>query len=391
MFPRLVRLDDKGRTWIKKSKAAGPSPHVFAFDSASKTGWTLEKSDKPPFMLRLHRFADGKRKTLVTLPTFSPYRPDFIRDAQGQWWSMGYNKDTVTRRVSGPRYPGVVRLSGLDTHFYQPKQRFGSGFSGFLFYGASKRIWLCDGGGWSFWNASEDKFIPGEPWKEFAFAFGPWTLSLVTSRGDLCPLPATGQRQEVSSLRRKKGDSWVPLPDPFGRSELLGNAGMIWKDRMLVRSRDVGILEYDATGDRWAPVHSSPSYDAFFDPTGRRMLVCSENILSYNGDPFKAPFVAGAAGEIAEFRKLLKLMDDRKWRVREQATQEMKKVAQKHAKRLGAALRGRQVSLEVRGRIERILRETGLYKGPPPNLGKGLFERMHLLPELEPVPETCRH
>ncbi len=386
MSPRLVRLDDKGRTWIEKPKAAAPSPDVFAFDSASKTGWTLERFDKPPYMLRLHRFADGKRKTLVTFPTPSPYRPDFIRDEQGQWWWMGYNKATATRRVSGPRYEGVVRLSGVDAHFYPTRRRPNSGFPGYLFYGASKRIWLCDADGWSFWDASTDKFVPGEPWKEFAFAFGPWTLSLVASRGDLRPLPALGQPHNVSSLRRKKGDAWPYLADPFGRGELLGTAGMIWKDRMLVRSRHAGILEYDVTRDRWVLLHSWPRFDAFFDPVGRRMLVCDEYILSYDGDPFGDPLAAAAAKEIAEFRKLLKLMDDRRWLVREQATQEMKKVVQKHAQRLRAALRGAQISEEVRARIKWVLRETGLDKDTPPKPGKSLFYQMHPLPELKSVP-----
>lgn len=390
MFPRLARLDDKGQTWIGKSKASGLSPHVFAFDSASKTGWTLERFDKPPYMLHLHRFADGKRKTLVTLPTRSPYRPDFIRDEQGQWWWMGYNKATATRPVSGPRYRGVVRLSGADAHFYPTKRRVNSGFPGYLFYGASKRIWLCDADGWSFWDASADKFVPGEPWKEFAFALGPWTLSLVASRGDVRPLPAFGQRQEVSSLRRKKGDSWVPLADPFGRAELLGTSGMIRKDRMLVRSRDAGILEYDATRDRWVLLHSWAGFDAFFDPAGRRMLVCDEHILSYDGDPFGAPVAAATAKEIAEFRELLKLMDDRRWRVREQATQKMKKVVRRHAERLRAALRGVQISEEVRARIKWVLREAGLDEDLPSRLGKSLFDQMHPLPELKSVPPPRR-
>ena len=384
IFPRLVRLDDKGQAWIEKSKASGLSPHVFAFDSASKTGWTLERFDKLPFMLHLHRFADGKRKTLVTLPTRSGYRPDFIRDAQGQWWWMGYNRATAARSISGPRYRGVVRLSGLDAHFY-PTTRFQSGFPGFLFYGASKRIWLCDGSGWSFWDPSGDKFVPGEPWKEFAFPFGSWTLSLVASRGDLRPLPASGQQQEVSSLRRKKGDSWVPLADPFGRGELLGTTGMIWKDRMLVRSRNAGVLEYDATGDRWVLLHSwGRSYDVFFDPAGRRMMASFDHILSYDGDPFAPP--VAAAKEIAKFRKLLKQMDDRIWRVREQATQEMKKVAPRHAERLRAALRGMQISEEVRARIKWVLRETGLNKDLQPLLGKSLFDQMHPQRELKSVP-----
>ena len=374
---------------VKKARGdvVGPDvgPDVFAYDAASQTGWTLEDSGKPPFALRLHRFVGGKRETLVTLPTESASRPDFIRDAQGRWWWIGYDKTSGTGAHTESLRWGVIRLSGTDTHLY-PTKPFRSGFAGFLFYGASKRIWLCDAGGWSVWDASADRFVPGEPWEEFAFAFGPWTLSLVADRGDLCPLPAVGQRQEVRSLRRKQGGSWAPMANPFGSDELIGAPGMVRGNRMLASTHRTGVLEYDVTNDRWVRLYPESGYDAFFDAAGRRMLVCDTRILAFDGDPFDGPSGnAAAAQEIADFDKLLQRMDDDKWRVREQATAEMEKIARKHVQWLRAALDHPQTSLEVQWRIRRILRSTGLDKAPL-QTPKSLFDQMHRRPEVKSVP-----
>lgn len=390
MYGHLAALDPSGRCWVEAPAPAGRPANVIAFEPTTETAWTLDNAGPPPFKLHLRRRTGDAWQTLHTVPTFSPYHPDFILDGQGQWWWMGYDpKVAATRPASGPIYPGVLRLAGDKAHFY-PTRHFTSGFSGYLFHGPSKSIWLCDADGWASWDPKADKFIVGEPWEEFAFAFGPWTLSLV-GQGSQGGLPATGQRGNVRTLRRKEGGTWRPLPDPFGQGELDGVPGMVRQDRMLVSSRQLGVLEYDVTRDRWELLHSYSEYDGFFDAAGRRLLACDNNILGFDADPFGDTAVDPAtAREQAEFSELLKLIDSDQWRVRDQATQEMKKRARTHVERLRAALKGQRISLEVRLRIEAVLEETGL-KPDLQQLKRSLFDRMHPPPpERQSVPMPSR-
>lgn len=386
---QVATLDREGRNWSIKS-VEGLPPHIFAFDPNSKTGWSLDSSDQSPRTLRLERVVDGRRETLHESKTFSPYPPALILDAEGQWWWIGYEQAAVAARTTQPAgiiLRGVVRLAGAKEYFYRTKPST-SGDEGQLFYGRSRKIWLHDAAGWSCWDAKSDTFVAGEPWDEFAFQAGPLTLSIVAQRGPHSTLPVSSMQ---AGLRRKEGGKWVPMLDPLGKGEIFGVLGMAWKDRIVVTSRNLGVLEYDAVNDRWALLHSHTGFTAFFDAGGRRILVNDYYVLAYDGDTFGAPALGGDdKKELEEFRDLLARMDNDSWRIRDQATADLLKSARKHESRIRAALKARQVSLEVQARLQRVLEESGLDDKAiidgKPDLGTSLFDRMHPPSEIKTVP-----
>jgi len=386
---QLATLDRDGRNWSLQS-AKGVPPDLFAFDPNSKTGWSLEASGKFPRTLRIERVVDGQRETLHESKTFSPYKPRLILDADGQWWWIGYEQASVAARTTQPSgrvLRGIIRLSGTQEHFYRTKP-LTSGYAGQLFYGRSRKVWLRDGAGWSYWDAKSDKFVAGEPWKEYAFQAGPLTLSMVASRGPHSPLPAS---KLLCGLRRKQGGKWVPMLDPLGKGKIFGVSRMAWKDRILVTSRELGVLEYDAANDRWALLHSNTGLTAFFDAAGRRILAGYTYVLAYDGDPFGEAAPGGDdIRELEEFRDLLARMDNDSWRIRERATADMLKSVHKHASRLRRAISARQVSLEVRVRLQRVLEESGLDEVSKPKLPTSLFDRMHPPSEIKTVPMPPR-
>jgi len=224
--------------------------------------------------------------------------------------------------------PGVIRLSGTREHVYRTEP-FANGYAGLLFHGQSGKIWLNDATGWSYWDARSDRFLAGEPWEDFAIRAGPLMLSMACGRGQA---GAPTARELQSGLRRKEGEKWVAMLDPLGKAEVFGAAAMAWKDRILLTSRQLGVLEYDISNDRWALLHSYGGFTAFFDAAGRRILAGDEYVLAYLGDPFRpAP---GEEADVEEFDNLLARMEDESFRVREQATAEMIRLARKHAVRL---------------------------------------------------------
>jgi len=347
-------LDDKTMRW--KALTPGPdlSDDVFGYHRPSRTGWTLKEATKEekrknklPFRLRQVRLDGDKREVLFVYPTGSPYRPHFVRTENGEWWWVGsISRGCEFRRLTsaGVRtYPATMKDNRPE-----------------VFLSRKGTVWGYDDNGWARFDPKQDKFIHAEPWDEFSFRFGPWTLAMVGGR--------------TRRIYRKENGQWHPLVNPFGPGTLQGTRQMIRKDRMLVSCNNLGVLEYDITNDRWVLLHDNSSFHARFDTQGRRLLVNDSGfILALVGDPFK-PAGKADVKEMARFSELLKLMDSDKWRVRDKASTEMKKIAKTMRRRLEAALKRADLSLEVRSRVKYILRETGSAEKVKM---VSLFEKMH--------------
>lgn len=132
-------------------------------------------------------------------------------------------------------------------------------------------------------------------------------------------------------------------------------------------------MEYDASEDRWTLLHTNPTLSSRFDEHGRRWLVNHRCSLMYDGDPFSPealdPKVATALSEI------LKLMDHKEWRIREEATARLKQLYPEVRDRLEAASKDESFSPEVRWRLKTVLaRPTAL---------RGLL--LHSHPPVKPV------
>ena len=118
-----------------------------------------------------------------------------------------------------------------------------------------------------------------------------------------------------------------------------------------------GALEYSAKADRWVLLHEYGGFRAGYAPTGQRVLVNRYCVLLYDGDPM-APVSREAEKGQAIVDTLLKLLDHDRWRVREDATEKLKKLCPAVADRLVAAAKDPSLSVEVRFRLELILRKN---------------------------------
>ena len=135
-----------------------------------------------------------------------------------------------------------------------------------------------------------------------------------------------------------------------------------------------GVMEYSAKSDRWALLHSYGGFRAGYTATGQRVLVNRYCVLLYDGDPM-APVNREAEGEQAIVDELLKLLDHDRWRIREDATEKLKKLFPVVADRLAAAAKDPSLSVEARIRIEMVLEKNA--SGMLPMIG--LFRSMHPL------------
>ena len=142
---------------------------------------------------------------------------------------------------------------------------------------------------------------------------------------------------------------------------------------MLISGRR-GVLEYSAKADRWVLLHEFGYFRAGYTPTGQRLLVNRYCVLLYDGEPM-APVSREDKKEQAIVDKILKLLDDDRWRVREDATKKLKKLYPAVADRLAAAAKDPSLSMEVRLRLKLILKKNA--SGPLPMVS--LFRSMHPL------------
>jgi hypothetical protein len=292
-----------------------------------------------------------------------------VCDKDGRWWGP-------MRKVGAPDTFFIVRLDKDDkTTLYPCPQGIGGGNMPQVQISPAGNVWAWTEKEDLRYDAATDKFVAAEPWEEFSFKFGPWQLSL-----------AGKVSGNVQGIYRKDDGAWRQLTHPFGKGQALGNPDMIRGDRMLLSVGFMGVLEYDAAADRWALLHENANVRAFFDPTGRRVLLQNTYALIYDGDPM-APIAPADQKEAAVFNELLKLMDNSSWKVREKATEDIKKLYPSMPARFKAAAADPRFSLEVRTRIELILEKMVVEKTEAVPL-ESLFRRMH--PVIRPAATGAR-
>ncbi|MCP4376315.1 MAG: hypothetical protein GY794_09095 [bacterium] len=357
---RFFALDDKTMTWRRINGHVPPAMHN-TFDPTTQTAWWHRRVDGKE-QWQLIKFDGAKRKVLRTVAHIGgACSGASCKDSAGNYWDAGRN---------GNKYYAIRFDPQGKVHTYPSKPGIDGGLRPQIQCSPKGNAWLWNKDGASRYDPKLDKFVIAEPWEDFAFRFGPWRLSMA---GEISS--CSGQK-----IRRFEQGVWKSLSNPFGGGVMWGNRNMIWRDRILLSAQNVGVLEYDAKDDRWAILHESPAFKACFDAKGRRILVNVAGLLMFDGDPLAPSGIAARDDDndnkkdSAVFSKLLKLMDDDSWRVRDTATNKLKKLYPTMRRRLKAAAKRKELPLEVKIRIKMILEESG---DTGPIKMPGLFERMH--------------
>jgi hypothetical protein len=351
---RRYKYDSAKGVWIDQ---AANLARVFwnAYDPETREAWWSTTVDNRQ-VRQLVKLEGNKIHPLRNIP-----EPDFLggftfKDSAGRWWGAG--------RMSNAETFFACRLDANDDMIrkYPCARGIDGGYRPQVQFSPNGRVWIWTEKASLRYDETKDEFIECEPWDDFAFAFGPWQLSMAG------PVSSFGQ-----AVYRKEGETWRPMPEPFGDSSLRGTPGMIRSDRMLI-SGSCGVLEYGVKTDRWALLHEYGGFRAAFTPTGQRVLVNRYCVLLYDGDPME-PANRQAEKEMAGTNELLKLLDNQSWRVREDATQKLKKLYPAVANRLAAAAKDPSLSEEARLRIGEVLQENK--SGALPM--NSLFRSMHPL------------
>ncbi len=322
---------------VWKDRSAGLAP-VFrnTINHATWEAWWSTSVDGRR-VRQLVRLADGKRHPIRNIPDPRILGGFRFKDSAGRWWGAG--------KAGRPEKFFAFRLDADDTIRRYPCARgIDGGYRPQVQLSPNGNVWIWTEKTCLRYDKTNDKFIRDDPWEDFAFEFGPWRLSIAGA------ISSFGQ-----AVYRKENGVWRPMPAPFGEGSLRGNPAMIRGDRMLISGRR-GVHEYNATDDRWVLLHEYGGFRAGFTPTGQRVLVNRHCVLLYDGDPM-APPDRGARKEQKVVDELLKLMDNDRWRIRNDATEKLKKLYPRVADRIAAAAKDKSLSLEVRLRLEKILKE----------------------------------
>lgn len=331
-----VRLSADGTHWNHINPDL--PVRVRSYDPATRTGWTATSSNGKG-ELRLTRFADGKKDVIRTVPYDDFPGLPYFRTASGDWWWVGRNR-------------GILRMTPEGIREYPGRHM--------IFPGPQGNIWCMQHDMSSFrYDAGKDEFVPDrQVLEDFAFDLGKLRLSWVP------PLPTLW-------TKTPRGD-WTEFRTPFSDSVATVYRSPVYKDRLLLSVGGIGVLEYNATLDRWIRL-SDVGYYAGFDPQGRRLLhnFC---ILVYDGDPW----TLAPSPHDDEFAQLLKQMDDNNWNVREEATRLMRENLDRFRWQIFQAADDPSLSEEVRSRLKGLLPEKD--EGTKPNLPPPpLFRTMHPL------------
>ena len=346
-----LKLDEKCQWQITDPQVP---LNIARYDSVSRTGWRWKSGRLDA--IELVEFGAGGKITIrreYISPGQAPCAPKYL-DAQGNWW-VGYGQISSV----------LVRLTpdgGSKT--YDVKD------PGAILSAADGSLWVDTRppGQYLRYDPKKDRWDKGEVRDAFTFQFGLWTLANV---------PGPNQEYDYGTLYRMDEDGWRFFPDPFGRNTTVrGFPRMFWKDRMMVLS-DGDLCEYDVVKDRWAYL-TPGAWRPMFDASGRRIMVVPGAVMVLEGDPFV--ILDRPAVEVDQMSDLLKLMDDDNWRVRTDATAELKRKYKDRPARLMAALGNKNLSPEVSARLNQVLyelRENGGIMGSMPV--ESLFRRMHPL------------
>ncbi len=333
---RRYIFDPARRVWA--DLAAGLAP-VFrnACDPVTRQAWWSTTVDGKR-VWQLVTLEGGKRLPLRSIPEPQILGGFKFKDSAGRWWGAG--------RTSHREEFFAFSLDANDAiHRYPCARGIDGGYRPQVQLSPNGKVWIWTEKTCLRYDQDNDKFFQDDPWEDFAFAFGPWRLSMAG------PISSFGQ-----AVYRKEDGAWRPMPEPFGKGTLWGTPAMIRGDRMLI-SGTRGVMEYSAKDDRWVLLHEYGGFRAGFTPTGQRVLVNRYCVLLYDGDPM-APATRDAQKEQAVVDELLKLMDNDRWRVRDDATQKLKKLYPAVGERVAAAAKDTSLSMEVRIRLQEILREN---------------------------------
>ncbi len=315
---------------------------VKCYDSKTRRAWIITAWEKGE--LQYVQFDEtGRAKVLRRFPFEQYWGMPSFRTKGGDWWGSCH-KDGRS---------GVFRIApNGKVHVYPLKDASGVHVS------PKGTIWMRTDKSEHRYNPKTDKFEDnvGLPWDDFAFRIGRYHLSIIPAGIGCCSLVKQKINGRWENFRIDDKRRYLTYAGPYFRHG----------DRLLVWMSVLGVMEYDGTKDRWIRLQNR-YFHIGFDLKGRRILA-NNIILVYDGDPFESPLAARnktSASEAALFNKLLKLMDDDNWRVREKATTRMKELSCIMCKRILAARDNENLSLEVRLRIKSIFPKNGMSLLPP--------------------------
>jgi hypothetical protein len=351
-----VRLDGDGLSWSVIDP--GIPQWATCYDEAKHTAWICaphncvpSKWDAKGQLQFIHQ--DGhKREILRTVPYEHCSGLPEVQSPDGDWW---------WRTGSGfwANAGHVVRLTSTGVREYPLKPPYVSECDR-MAISPKGNVWavLDTAGSYFRYDPKIDAFVKDEPWEDFAFTLGRLTLSYVMPH----------QPFDHPELYRKMDDVWAPFHTPFSNDRVTVSVNAVFRDRLLMTA-GVSVMEYDSTSGRWARL-TDTWHQAGFDSTGRRILT-NFCVLAYDGDPCAA-FEPDANDEPV-FSRLLKQLDDERWKVRQEATRLMAKDIGKFRDRIICAADDPSLSLEVRTRLRSMLPNDGTFPPAPPPLFRTMY------------------
>ncbi len=244
---------DAKRAW--QEQPAGPGNGMAAWAPDSGTGWML-RADQMPYFFDLVRM-DGPDKQVLFTHKTCRRSLDWL-SVNGEWWWVDDQWEFSSDDKSVQRGErSVYRFKDSRLTKYPSKMFDTGGERGLLCLSPKGRVWLRDGAGWSVYDARVDHFVSADagPWDEFAFRFGPWTLSRIGRHVDRVGSPwSSFEGQNI--IYQKTPEGWTRF-DPLKRGVVSGSPAMVRGDRMLVAYENVGVVEYAADRAGFVKLHDS--------------------------------------------------------------------------------------------------------------------------------------
>jgi hypothetical protein len=334
-----LQLDADGKTWSIRD----PQIPLWAacYDPVKHTAWS-----SPPWRmaapkeLQLIR-QDGTRLEVVRRVPFDQIGgvPQ-AQSADGDYWLAVESKSDKSKRE-------VVRITASGTRRYAYDLQ-----STWLRRSPNGEILVVESVGDVVrrYDAKADAFVKDDLLELFAVTVGGRKFAI---------------KPGSAVLYAKSADGWHQFLSPFSRYPVNAYEGAFHGDCVLMQIDGIGVMEYNAKLDIWIRlVDCGGLCFATYDSRGRR-IIFGNCVLAYEGDPWAS--VADDNEDQATFDRLLKQMDDRSYKVREEAAKAMAAAMGKFGKRMSAASNDLSLSAEVRARLKSILQK------PPP----ALFRTMH--------------
>jgi hypothetical protein len=355
---RRCELDKKTMTW----RGANPTgdTNIWAYDAKTKRGFReVERQEK--WMLQEIEYASPGWKVIREVDVTGYRGVPRLRDKNGDWWWLARDKRG--------RMP-VLRLTKKGLKVYRPKYPLGGNGPRTMSLSPDGQILLWDWVYWQRFDYDKDEFVSlsgKTPLDEFAFTFGPWTLSRVGETGEF-----------AGEVFVKKDKVWKPfrmpgtINDKYGRST--GTRHMIHGRRMLLHwsGDNPGIYEYDLDRGRWECLLSGACLDAGYDAYGRIIIVTQCGVLVFVRHPSIA--VKLPDDELRQrFGDVINKMDSSDFRERETASADALAMGNRIAPQIDEVLRLKKRSVEVQTRLKEVLDKVC----PKSDLLKPLFREMH--------------